>query len=79
MPICRHPLRRPSAIIFAFVLVLLAATSAAAQVREFVRLGTYNIKFLNTEVVDQGDRLAKLRSVIESLDADVLAWKIHEK
>jgi Endonuclease/Exonuclease/phosphatase family len=65
-------LRRPSAIALATVLVLLNAPSALAQVREFVRLGTYNIKFLSTQVVDQGDRLQKLRTVIETLDADVL-------
>jgi endonuclease/exonuclease/phosphatase family metal-dependent hydrolase len=70
--ILRRPFCRTSNLILAVVLVLVAATSTAAQVREFVRLGTYNIKFLNTQVVDQGDRLAKLRTVIESLDADVL-------
>lgn len=64
--------RHTLAMFVALLLVLFAATSAAAQVREFIRPGTYNIKFSNTQVIDQGDRLQKLRSVIESLDADVL-------
>jgi hypothetical protein len=32
----------------------------------------YNIKFLSTEVVNQGDRLSKLREVMEALDAHVI-------
>jgi endonuclease/exonuclease/phosphatase family metal-dependent hydrolase len=67
-----RPPRRPTAVLLAIVFVLVAVTPASAQVREFVRLGTYNIKFFNTQVVVQGDRLPKLRAVIEGLDADVL-------
>lgn len=37
-----------------------------------VRFATYNIKFLSTNVQNQGDRLQKLRQVIELLEADVI-------
>jgi len=40
--------------------------------RDFVRVASYNIKFLRTTVVNQGDRLDKLKKVIELLDADVI-------
>lgn len=38
-----------------------------------VRVATYNIKFLKSTVDQQGDRLAKLKRVIEDLDAHVIA------
>src|SRR5262245_23269350 len=37
-----------------------------------VRVATYNIQFLSTEVVNQGDHLSRLREVIAALDADVI-------
>jgi hypothetical protein len=49
------------------VLCLTATLAWSAEVR--VRVATYNIKFLRTTVQQEGDRLAKLRKVIELLDA----------
>ncbi|MCI0330302.1 MAG: lamin tail domain-containing protein [candidate division Zixibacteria bacterium] len=37
-----------------------------------VRVASYNIKFLSTGVTQQGDRLAKLKQVIDLLDAQVI-------
>jgi hypothetical protein len=37
-----------------------------------VRVATYNIQFLSPEVVNQGDRLSRLREVIAVLDAHVI-------
>ena len=50
--------------------VVLLFTSVAWSVE--VRVATYNIKFLSTNVSGQGDRLEKLREVIELLEADVI-------
>jgi endonuclease/exonuclease/phosphatase family metal-dependent hydrolase len=35
-------------------------------------VASHNIKFLKTTVTEQGDRLQKLREVIELLDADII-------
>jgi hypothetical protein len=37
-----------------------------------IRVATYNIQFLSTEVLNQGDRLSKLREVIALLAAHVI-------
>jgi Endonuclease/Exonuclease/phosphatase family len=49
---------------------LLVFTTAAWSAQ--VRVAIYNIQFLSTEVVNQGDRLNKLREVIALLDAHVI-------
>lgn len=49
-------------------LLLMAAVAWGAE----VRVATYNIKFLSTNVQQEGDRLTKLREVIALLDADVI-------
>ena len=51
-------------------MALLCVTTASWSAQ--VRVATYNIQFLSTEVVNQGDRLSKLREVIEALDAHVI-------
>ena len=50
-------------------LLLLAVPSALADA---IRVASYNIKFLKTDVVTQGNRLEKLKKVIDVLDADVI-------
>jgi endonuclease/exonuclease/phosphatase family metal-dependent hydrolase len=52
------------------LMTLLAITTAAWSAQ--VRVATYNIQFLSTDVVNQGDRLNKLRDVITVLDAHVI-------
>lgn len=52
------------------LMALLFMTTAAWSAQ--VRVATYNIKFLSTEVVNQGDRLSKLREVMDALDAHVI-------
>jgi endonuclease/exonuclease/phosphatase family metal-dependent hydrolase len=42
------------------------------QAQEQLRIATYNIKFLDTNVSSQGDRLSKLQQVISLLDAQVI-------
>jgi endonuclease/exonuclease/phosphatase family metal-dependent hydrolase len=54
-----------------FAIAVLLATGAVAQ-EQNVRVATYNIKFLSTNVSTQGDRLSKLKNVIALLDADVI-------
>jgi hypothetical protein len=55
--------------VFGFVALLVFTTAAwSAQ----MRVATYNIQFLSTEVVNQGDRLSKLQEVIALLDAHVI-------
>lgn len=49
---------------------LLAPISVSAE--QAVRIATYNIKYLSINVQNQGDRLTKLRRVIELLEADVI-------
>ena len=49
-------------------LLLMGSVAWSAE----VRVATYNIKFLSTNVQQEGDRLAKLREVIDLLDADVI-------
>jgi endonuclease/exonuclease/phosphatase family metal-dependent hydrolase len=51
-------------------MTLLCLTTAAWSAQ--VRVATYNIQFLSTDVVNQGDRLGKLREVIALLDAHVI-------
>jgi hypothetical protein len=46
--------------------------SPPAGAERLVRVATYNIKYLSTDVQSQGDRLNKLQQVIELLDADVI-------
>ncbi len=60
----------PSFILAATLLPLFAASSSLAE--QSVRIATYNIKFLSTGVDQQGDRLTKLRDVVELLGADVI-------
>lgn len=60
--------------VLASVLLVLCSVRVAWG-EDLVRVATYNIRFLNTGVagVDEaGDRLEKLREVIELLDADVV-------
>jgi len=54
----------------AVALFVASAPFLAAQ--QNVRVATYNIKFLDTTIGSQGDRLSKLREVITLLDADVV-------
>lgn len=56
----------------ATVVLLLVATTIHAQDQRTVRVASYNIKFLSTAVSSEGDRLQKLKQVIEQLDADVI-------
>jgi exonuclease III len=49
---------------------LLCFTTASWSAQ--VRVATYNIQFLSTEVVNQGDRLNKLREVMALLNAHVI-------
>jgi endonuclease/exonuclease/phosphatase family metal-dependent hydrolase len=51
--------------------ISLFASVAVAQ-EQIVRVASYNIKFLSTEVASQGDRRTKLQEVIRRLDADVI-------
>lgn len=55
----------------ALVIGLLFAPHLAAA-EQSVRIATYNIKFLSTDVQNEEDRLTKLRSVIDLLGADVI-------
>jgi len=57
-------------MILSALLILPLATAIA---EEEVRVATYNIKYLDDGVVDQGDRRDKLIRVIAELDADVVA------
>ena len=59
----------PGSVLAAIILLLSPQSSWAEQ---SVRIATYNIKFLSTGVQQQGDRLTKLRQVIELLEADVI-------
>ena len=56
--------------VLAAIILLFAPQSSWAE--QSVRIATYNIKFLSTGAQQQGDRLAKLRQVIELLEADVI-------
>src|SRR5688572_22652298 len=61
----------PRRLLTAAVVALFLCPSAIAQ-EQIVRVASYNIKFLSTEVTTQGDRQAKLQEVIRRLDADVI-------
>jgi endonuclease/exonuclease/phosphatase family metal-dependent hydrolase len=52
------------------MMALLVWTTGAWSAQ--VRVATYNIQFLSTDVTTQGDRLGKLREVIALLDAHVI-------
>ena len=52
-------------------LLLLLASLTQAQEQQ-VRVASYNIRFLSTAVSSQGNRLDKLKEVINLLDADVI-------
>ncbi|MCI0724765.1 MAG: endonuclease/exonuclease/phosphatase family protein [Acidobacteria bacterium] len=55
-----------------FLAVLLLLLSVPAWGQQPVRVATYNIRFFDTNVTQQGDRLQKLQEVIQLLDADVI-------
>lgn len=57
-------------LLFAVLAIALANASWAQQQ---VRVASYNIRFLSTAVTTQGDRLQKLRELIDLLDADVIS------
>jgi len=54
------------------VVGLLLGVPATGWSQVEVRVATYNIKFLSTSVQNQGDRLTKLRQVLDLLDAHVI-------
>ena len=51
-------------------IILVSYCSVQAVAEQLVRVATYNIKFLNSDIGDS--RLEHLRSVIDELDADVI-------
>ena len=57
-------------ILIAIVLCLFLTPLAKSETT--VRVATYNIKFLSTNVTQQGDRLEKLIEAIGLLDASVI-------
>jgi hypothetical protein len=64
----RHGWFSTSSLLGLGSLLVFATVAWSAQ----VRVATYNIQFLSTEVINQGDRLSKLGEVIALLDADVI-------
>ena len=57
-------------------LLLIAVLSASLQwasAQTEVRIATYNIRYLDTNVSKAGDRLQKLTEVIQLLEADIIA------
>ncbi|MHC4270393.1 MAG: endonuclease/exonuclease/phosphatase family protein [Planctomycetota bacterium] len=56
--------------IFCFLILFCIVSNAYSETT--VNVATYNIKFLNSNVDQQGNRLQKLKDVIELLDADVI-------
>jgi len=54
------------------IIVVVLALSTFVFSQERIRVSTYNIKFLNTNVTSQGNRLDKLREVITRLDARII-------
>jgi endonuclease/exonuclease/phosphatase family metal-dependent hydrolase len=56
--------------IFCFLILFCIVSKAYSETT--VNVATYNIKFLNSNVDQQGNRLQKLKDVIELLDADVI-------
>lgn len=60
--------RRILLVIFA----LICFASVVAGQEQTVRVASYNIKFLSTDVTGQGDRRAKLQELINHLEADVI-------
>ena len=65
-------MRKLSFASLAAVVLLLVAPTPALHGQQNVRVATYNIKFLDTTITAQGDRLSKLQEVITLLDADVI-------
>lgn len=59
-----------ASIVPLLLFVLIPATTALAGER--VRIATYNIQFLSSDVVTQDDRLSKLEEVLQKLNADVI-------
>lgn len=55
-------------IIFTLALSLITGTATAST----IRIATYNIRFLDTDFTEEGDRLEKLKTVIHELQADVI-------
>ena len=64
----RHRFVMTSYILGLMALLCFTTASWSAQ----IRVATYNIQFLSTDVVNQGDRLNKLREVMALLDAHVI-------
>ncbi len=56
---------------FSITLALLLSAIPLAKA-DAIRIASYNIKFFATGVVNQGDRLDKLKQVIDVLDADII-------
>lgn len=52
--------------------LVLVLVSGAATAQTAARIATYNIKYLDTGVGQQGDRLTKIREVIQRLEADII-------
>ena len=63
---------RPAARAFFVTLLLCLLPAAASAQEQTVRVASYNIRFLSTNVTSQGNRLEKLRNVVAALDADVI-------
>ncbi len=57
--------------VFRAAMLVLALTTVAVS-QEQIRVASYNIRFLDTNVVSQGNRLGKLQEVIRLLDARVI-------
>lgn len=52
---------------------MLAALPAAAEATGTLRIATYNIQHFKSDATQQGDRVEKLKKLVEKLDADVIA------
>jgi len=55
-----------------FLLIILASLQLAVA-QTPVRIATYNIRYLNSNISNAGDRLQKLKDVIQLLQADIIA------
>lgn len=69
-----------SKVIAVFVFIQLMINVQPCQAQQHIRVASYNIRLLNTEVTNQGNRLEKLRDVIALLNADVIGLQeIHNR
>jgi len=59
-------------ILIVVISILRLLGSFTQSLAEVIRIASYNIQFFSTGVVNQGDRLAKLKQVIDLLDANVI-------